>query len=94
MLKEGIAVWNPGVLFNGSLFTLGLDVIEATIAVVSLLILLAVSILQQKGSVRERIEKKKLPVRFLIWYALLFYIILLGHYGPDYSAAEFIYQGF
>ena len=56
--------------------------------------LLTVSILQQKGSVRERIEKKKLPVRFLIWYALLFYTILLGHYGPDYSAAEFIYQGF
>ncbi|MCI9201158.1 MAG: MBOAT family protein [Lachnospiraceae bacterium] len=94
MLKEGISVWNLGALFDGSLLALGLDAIEAVIAIVSLLILLTVSILQQKGSVRERIEKKKLPVRFLIWYALLFYTILLGHYGPDFSAAEFIYQGF
>ena len=50
--------------------------------------------MQEKGSVRERIGKKSLPVRWLIWYALLFYVILLGNYGPDYSAAEFIYQGF
>lgn len=94
MLKEGCLLGNVSVLFDGSLFTLGLDWIEFTIAVVSLLILLAVSLMQQKGSVRERIEKRKLPVRFLIWYALLFYTILLGYYGPGYSAAEFIYQGF
>lgn len=94
MLKEAVSIWNFGTLFHGGLFTLGLDVIETVIAVVSLLILLAVSLLQQKGTVRERIEKKNVAARFIIWYALLFYIILLGHYGPDYSAAEFIYQGF
>lgn len=94
MLKEAVTVWNIGALTDGSLFTLGLDVIEFTIAIVSLLILLAVSLLQQKGSVREQIEKKRLPIRWAIWYALLFYTILLGYYGPGYSAAEFIYQGF
>lgn len=94
ILQAGVSVWNPGALFDGSLFTLGLDVIEAVIAVVSIIILLAVSLLQQTGPVREKIEKKKLPLRFLIWYALLFYTILLGYYGPGYSAAEFIYQGF
>ena len=62
--------------------------------IVSLLILLTVSLLQQKGSVREMIDRKVLPVRWLIWFALLFYTILLGEYGPGYSAAEFIYQGF
>ena len=56
--------------------------------------LLAVSLLQRKGAIRERIGAKGLPVRWLIWYALLFYVILLGYYGPEYSAAEFIYQGF
>ena len=94
MLKGAVSVWNPWVLADGSLFSLGLDVIETVIALVSLLILWTVSRLQKNGSVRERIEKKKLPVRFVIWYALLFYIILLGYYGPGYSAAEFIYQGF
>lgn len=94
LLRGAVSVWNIGRLFDGSIFTLGLDFIEFTIAVVSLLILLIISIMQQKGSVREVIEKKKLPIRWVIWYALLFYTILLGYYGPGYSAAEFIYQGF
>lgn len=94
MLKGAVSVFNPGILIDGAIFALGLDWIEFTIAVVSLLMLLGVSLLQEKGSVRERIGKKSLPVRWIIWYALLFYVILLGNYGPDYSAAEFIYQGF
>ncbi|MCI6553485.1 MAG: MBOAT family protein [Lachnospiraceae bacterium] len=94
MLKQAVGVWNPHVLLDGSVFTLGLDVIESVIALVSLLILLAVSLLQQRGSVREMIERQRLPLRFIIWYALLFYTILLGYYGPGYSAVEFIYQGF
>ena len=75
-------------------FELGLDWIEFTIAVVSLLILFGISLMQRKGDVRERIREKAMPVRWLIWYALLFYVILLGYYGPGFSTAEFIYQGF
>ena len=94
MLKAAVSVFNPMELVNGGLFGLGLDWIEFSIAAVSLLLLLLVSLLQGKGSVRERISKKRLPVRWLIWYMLLFYVILLGYYGPGFSAAEFIYQGF
>lgn len=94
MLKSAVTTWNPAVLWNGSLAGLGLDVIELGIAGISLLLLLLVSYLGQKGSVRERIAGFSLPVRWIIWYALLFYVILLGCYGPEYSAAEFIYQGF
>lgn len=94
MLKSAVTTWNPAVLWNGSLLLPGLDGIEYGIVLLSLLLLLAVSLLQQKGSVRERIAEKALPVRWLIWYMLLFYVILFGCYGPEYSAAEFIYQGF
>lgn len=94
ILWKAVSVWNAGALLDGSVFSLGLDVIEAVIALVSMLLLLMVSMLQQKTSVREWIAAKRLPVRWLIWYALLFYTILLGYYGPGYSAAEFIYQGF
>lgn len=94
MLKGAVSVWNPHVLWNSSLTDIGLDAIELGIAVISLLLLFLVSCLQQKGSVRDRIARKRLPVRWMIWYALLFYVILLGCYGPEYSAAEFIYQGF
>ena len=95
MLKSMFSTWNPGVVFGGTFFTMGLDWVEMTIAIVSLIILLVISILQGKGiKIRESISQKSLPVRWMIWYALLFYTILLGYYGPGYSAAEFIYQGF
>ena len=77
-------------------------------ALFSLVILFAVSFCQYRGeqralaegteyshhSLRDAIAGRKLWVRWLIWFCLLFYVILLGEYGPGYSAAEFIYQGF
>lgn len=94
MYRKMFTTWNPQVLWNGALLQLGLDPIEFVIAVVSLLLLLVVSVLQQKGSVRDRLAGKNIAVRWIVLYALLFYVILLGYYGPGYSAAEFIYQGF
>ena len=47
-----------------------------------------------KGSIREWLAKKNIVVRWMLLYALLFWVILMGNYGPGYSAAEFIYQGF
>lgn len=94
MLARAVGHFNPQILWNGSLLTLGLDGIETTIAVLSLLVLWTVSLLGRKGSVREAIARKPLPLRWVLWYALLFAVILLGCYGPGYSATEFIYQGF
>ena len=94
MYKKMFTTWNLPEFLNGGLFGLGLDWIEMTIAVTSLLILLTVSVLQQNTSVRDVLARKNIVVRWMILYALLFYTILLGYYGPGYSAAEFIYQGF
>ena len=94
MLHRAVDTWNPQILWNGGLLQLGLEPVECGIVFISLLLLLTVSVLQQKGSVRERIGQMKLPIRWLIWYMLLFYVILFGYYGPEFSASEFIYQGF
>lgn len=94
MLKSAVSTWNPDVIWNGAILNLGIGGVELIIVIVSLFILLAVSLLQQKGSVRDMIAARKLPVRWLIWYILLFWVILFGSYGPEYNAADFIYQGF
>lgn len=95
MLKLSVSTEPLQIPFDKGILGLGLDWIELTITAVSLVILLVVSILQNRGTrIREAIAAKCLPVRWMIWYALLFYTILLGYYGPGYSAAEFIYQGF
>ena len=94
MVRLAFSVWNLGEVLSGGIYHLGLDFIEFTIAIVSLMILLMVSILQQKVSVRETIASKSIVIRWIIFYALFFYVILLGYYGPGYSASEFIYQAF
>ncbi|MDE7248214.1 MAG: MBOAT family protein, partial [Lachnospiraceae bacterium] len=94
MLRRAVNVWNLQILWNGGLLDLGLDWIEAAVTVLSLLVLWTVSLAGRKEPVRDRIAKKPLPVRWMLWYALLFSVILLGYYGPGYSASEFIYQGF
>lgn len=94
MLGRAVSVWNPFVLWNGALLELGLEWTEMVIAIISLLLLFSVSLIQRTGSVRDRIAVRALPIRWFIWYALLFGVILFGCYGPGYSAGEFIYQGF
>ena len=94
MLGNVLTTWNPEVLWNGGLLQLGLDWKEWLILAISLLLLWMVSLKQQKGSVREWLASKNIVIRWGLLYALLFWVILMGNYGPGYSAAEFIYQGF
>ena len=101
MIGESFSVFNPQIFVDGSLLNLGLDFVEWGILIVSLLVLLAVSLtqyrLEAEGSgrnVRMIIAEKKLAIRWIIYIALFFYVILLAEYGPGYSAAEFIYKDF
>lgn len=93
-LGQGLRGYSLSFFSKGELFGLGLDWIELGVAVVSLIIFFAVTNLTQKGSMYEWLEKRPVVVRWAILYALLFYVILLGKYGPDFSASEFIYQNF
>lgn len=86
--------WNS--LLAGSVFTLGLDMYELIILVVSLGIFAVISHISAVGkrSIYTIIAEKPLLLRWTVWYIFIFYIILFGQYGPGYSASEFIYQGF
>ena len=101
MLRLGVSRWNPQVLVNGSLLSLGLDWEDMAILAISVLVLFLVDLLSvlpdRQGNVmcvRDRIAERKLPVRWLFWLCLLFFVIIFGEYGPGYSSAAFIYQGF
>ena len=94
MIRNVLTTWNPWILWDGSLLQLGLELKEWVVLILSLTLLWIISVMQQKDSVREWLAKKNIVVRWLLLYALLFWVILMGNYGPGYSAAEFIYQGF
>ena len=101
MLRLGVSEWNPQILLNGSLLTLGLDGPDMAVLAVSVAVLFAVSLLEvlpdRNGkvmNVRDRAALQKLPVRWILYLALLFFVIVFGNYGPGYSSSAFIYQGF
>ena len=56
--------------------------------------MLKVSLLQNRGSVREQIFRLPYPARFAIYYGLFLIIILMGAYGIGYDASQFIYNQF
>ena len=92
---------NPGILVDGSLLNLGLDIIEWGIVIVSMAILICVSVLNyrmeeagEKKNVRMLIAERPVVIRWILYVGFLFYVILLAKYGPGYSAAEFIYKDF
>lgn len=89
--KEG---WKP-VICEGLLA--GLEWYEWVLMLVALMIFIAVQLIADKNegtTVRALIGKRALPVRWIIWIGLIMWVVLLGFYGPGFSAAEFIYQGF
>lgn len=85
---------NWGILFDGSLLALGLSGLDYGILSVGLALLIAVSLLQRSGSVRDKIAARCYPLRFVIWYGLFLAVLLMGAYGVGYDVSQFIYNQF
>ena len=95
VLKSSLTVWNPWVLFDGTLYSLGLERIDFWVMVASILVLAGVDILHSRGvRIREKVAGWPLVIRWGLIYLMVFWILLFGIYGPAYDAASFIYFQF
>lgn len=99
----GAAVWmmrhsldfNPGVLFNGGIFTLGLTQKDFILLGICLIFWIMISTIQECGySVRELIARQNAVFRWIIYLVGIFAIVIFGIYGIGYDAKSFIYRGF
>lgn len=100
-LRDGFAMWksafslcNPWIFFDYSLYKLGLTKDEWLILLIGLIILAIVSILQQSGSVREKLHRQNFVFRLLLFVVIVVMIINWGCYGADFVAEDFIYGRF
>ncbi len=93
-LKRGLSRWNPELFFDGSLFNMGLDAKDFFVMLFGFLVLLAVSALQEKGSVRDKLAEQNLLFRWGIVVLLFVVVLIFGVYGPGYEAQSFIYEAF
>ena len=95
MLKATVSQFNPWILFDGSLYKMGLDRQNFTLMLFAVFVMLAVDAVQERGiRIRETIARQNIVIRWAIYYAAIFAIVIFGIYGPGYDAASFIYQKF
>jgi len=97
MALDAVRGFSLSALTDGSLLALGLDGKDTLVLWLSLVLLLAVSLLEEKlGTVplREELALLPLPLRWALWLLGLAAVLIFGVYGPGYDRAQFIYMGF
>lgn len=94
MLCSLLKIFNPQILWNGSILELGLDWQEIIILIGSILILIKCSKMQEKYCIRDKILKQPFVIRCTIYIVLISVIWIFGTYGYEFSASDFIYGGF
>lgn len=84
------------VLFNGSLYSLGLVKNDLTVLCIGIVILFLTDYLRAVKGLRieKYLATQNLWFKWAVLLVLLFSVILFGEYGVNYSAAEFIYFQF
>lgn len=95
MINSLFTTYNPWILFNDKLLGFGLDWRDWMILILSILIMIRISMMQEQGIViRDRILRQPLFIRWGIYFAAIVAIILFGTYGYGFEAADFIYGNF
>ncbi|HHU74886.1 MAG TPA: MBOAT family protein [Clostridiales bacterium] len=89
-----VTQWNMGELFQGGLFQLGLGISDYIVLIFSVILLLKISLDQRTGSIREKLAKKPMVLRYLAYFILFLSIIIFGAYGVGYDSSQFIYSQF
>ncbi|MBQ8550022.1 MAG: MBOAT family protein [Clostridia bacterium] len=94
MLRSAVSCFNPWIFTDGSFLKLGLDGKDWNVLLLSIAVLFAVSLLQEKYSLRERLSHQTCWFRYAVYIIALLFIAIFGVYGPGYNVSQFIYMQF
>lgn len=93
-------LWHEILLnFNGGeryyLSAAGFTKHEAFIAGVGVLLMFLNSLIKERGgSVQQKLDRAPTVIRWGVYYVLIFSILILGLYGSQYDASQFMYMQF
>lgn len=93
MIQRMVCSLTSGVLYS-STWDYGMNMANVFLSAVVVVVLLIVDIMQEKMHIREELSKRNIVIRWIVIFAGLFAIIILGIYGPGYNASDFIYEQF
>lgn len=95
IIKSMINAQNIGIIFDGSLFELGLERYNVWILLCSLMVLLTVDLAKYKGvCIRSRILSSEAWFQWGIIILSFWFVLMFGIYGVDYDISQFIYFQF
>ncbi len=95
MLRATFRTWNPWVLFDGSFYAASLSQKEFYLLILTILFLLVVDILNEKGIVvRDVIARQGIVFRWIVYVSAIIIILIFAVYGPGFDVNAFIYQQF
>ena len=86
--------FNFHILWDGTLMNLGLTGLDYGIIFFGVALWFCVSLVQEKGPVREKLQTWPAAARYGVVFALLVIVLLMGSYGIGYDASNFIYNQF
>ena len=94
IVKSIFTDFSPMALVN-NIAGFGLNLQNLLVLALSVLVLIFISLREKKGIVVfNKIENMHLLIRWPIYYALIFTVLILGIYGPGFAASQFIYFQF
>ncbi len=80
---------------DGTLLELGLDTADWVLLLIAVVFLFIVDRLHERDiHIRESIARQNIFLRWAVYYAAIFIVLMFGIYGPAYDAAAFIYAQF
>lgn len=88
------STWNPWILFDGSLETIGISLKEGYVYLCILMAVFLVSLFREKGKSAMNFIAQPTVFRYIVYAGLIVSIVVWGIYGAEFSASSFIYAGF
>lgn len=89
---QRMQIWE---LFDGTIYTLGLDSANIFVMVVGLIVLFIVELCNERGIfISKRIAKERLWVRWPIYIIAILVVLIYGVWGSGYDTSSFIYYQF
>ena len=93
-VKNMFSSFNPWIIFDGSLYELGLDHKEFLIAGAAILILFIVDRIRSRRDILKGLSSQNAVFRWAVYLILVSSILMFGVYGNDYVQTQFIYFQF
>lgn len=93
IIKSIFTVHNPWILFDFSLYELGLDRANFCLMLLAIAILFAVDILKKKGySICRIVLEQDWWFRWTFYLAAFFFVVIFGLYGTNYGSSFIYFQ--